>query len=105
MKTKKKTIIQTAAEIVDVEREAEYGNPVENAVADAIIAATMGVTVSASDTVRVMLAKKIRRTALNVKQDTMVDVVGYTEILDRVIEAERTGESRDIAKTLIEHLL
>lgn len=114
MKSKKKKvsppakpvrIIDKASVIVDVEREAEYGNPVVNAVAEAAIAATMGVMLSPSDVVRVMIAKKIRRTENSGKEDTRVDIIGYTEILDRTIKAERSGETQSIAKALFAHLL
>lgn len=99
------SVIAQAHTIVNDDRQDQYGDPVENAVADAIVAATMGVIISPSDVVRVMIAKKVRRTALNDNQDTRIDIVGYTEILDRTIAAEKSGETRKIAAQMLEHLL
>lgn len=104
-KKPQESVIQSADAIVNSERQAEYGDPVENAVAEAIIAATMGLIVSPSDIARTMIAVKTRRTALNDKRDTRIDLIGYTEILDRVIQAEANGETKKIAATMLEHLL
>lgn len=104
-KEPRKSAIAIAGETVDVNRQSQYGDPVVNRVADAIIASAMGVEVSASDVCRVLIAMKTRRSALNDKQDTRVDMIGHTEILDRVIAAEKSGETKRIATNLLRHLL
>jgi hypothetical protein len=99
------TAIKIAGDVVDVNRQMQYGDPVVNRVADAIIASTMGVEVSPSDICRVLIAMKMRRSAVNDKQDTRVDIIGHTEILDRTIAAEKSGETKRIARELLRHLL
>jgi hypothetical protein len=99
--TKRASVLERAIEIVNSERQAEYGDPVENRVRAALVSAGMGRSLSPRDIVLSELSTKIVRVGRGNKEDTKVDLAGYAEILDRIDRAEASGELKKIAQTLL----
>lgn len=81
------SLLDKAKEVVDLDRQSQYGDPVVNAEAQAQIASIIiGRPISALDCNAVNLAQKIVRMGRNPSEDTFVDVLGYTEIRHRLHE-------------------
>lgn len=98
---KKESVLEKAIKIVNSERQAEYGDPVENRVRAALVAAGMGRILSPRDIVLSELSTKIVRVGRGTKEDTKIDIAGYAEILDRIDNAERNGLLKEIAIKLL----
>lgn len=91
---------------VNEDRQKEYGDPIENAVREAIImSVTTEFAATPTDMVQAFLAKKMVRSGKPYRRDTQVDIAGFSEILDRVRVAELEGKTREIARKLVGHLL
>lgn len=93
------SIIDKAKTIVDNDRQSQYGDPVENAELQAQVASIIiGRPISALDCNGVNLAQKIVRMGRSNKEDTRVDVVGYTEIRDRLMKKEEQMKLKEHTK-------
>jgi hypothetical protein len=91
----KVNILDKAKATVDSSRQNEYGDPVENWVATALIATiTQRKPITPEDVVQVMCAAKGVRAGRNHKEDTNIDSAGYAEIRERVQKAFRNGRCR-----------
>lgn len=99
---KNNDILKGASHAVNSDRQGEYGDPVENAVKQAIIVCAMtGLPLSPLDCNSVNFAQKIVRMGIHSKEDTLVDVAGYTEIRARIIEAFQAGTVQDIVEEIL----
>lgn len=95
-------ILEKAERIVNSDREAEYGDPVENKVRQALIAsATVGRSISPEEIVLVDLSQKMVRAGRGHKEDTTIDLAGYAEILERVRLSLRSGRAHEILQDLV----
>jgi hypothetical protein len=95
------TVLDKAIQIVNSERQAEYGDPVENRVRASLVAAGMGRLLTPRDVVLAELSTKIVRVGRGTKEDTKIDIAGYAEILDRIDRADADGDLKMIAQTLL----
>jgi hypothetical protein len=103
---KSKSILAEADSTVNSTRQDEYGDPVENAVREAIVATvTRGKLITPSDVTGVKLAFKLVRSGRGHKRDTNVDIAGYAEINERVQSAEQYGDTKTIARRLLQGLI
>lgn len=76
------SILTEAAQIRGGERNADYGDAVESFGKIARVANEMtGLTLTAADCCKVMMAVKIVRESYNHKRDNLVDLCGYADIL------------------------
>lgn len=85
------SVLDTAKQMVDGDRQDEYGDPVENYVRQSLVLAGMGITLTPEQIVKVQMAQKYVRAGRGHKLDTTVDIAGYAEILQRVREATASG--------------
>lgn len=84
----KTTILDEAKEIVDSLRGQDYYDPVKNFRDISVMASLMtGKTFSPSDCVKVLMAVKLTRESFKHKRDSLVDLCGYTYILDKIEES------------------
>lgn len=98
-------ILLEAHAVVDQTRQDDYGDPVINAVRQAIImTAVRGKTFTPSDITATMLTVKLAR-SVKYKHDTNVDLAGYADINERVQAAEESGLTTVIARRLLAGLL
>jgi hypothetical protein len=96
------SILDEATRIVNSDRQAEYSDPVENHVREAIIATvTLGKPITPPDVVKIMHAKKLARSGRGYKRDNVVDKAGYAEIEDRVEKAFADGTVQKIVEKLL----
>lgn len=96
------SILDKAKETVDSDRQSQYGDPVRNAVRQAIVASAMeGRPFSPVECNSINFAQKVVRMGIHSKEDTMVDVAGYTEIRARLIKAQLEGEVQEIVEDLL----
>ena len=105
-KPRVESILKEADRTVNATRQDEYGDPVENAVREAIVAtASRGKLITPSDVTGVKLAFKLVRSGRGYKRDTNVDIAGYAEINQRVQEAEESGDTKIIARNILHGLI
>ena len=79
------SICKKADELVDGDRQEQYADPVKNFVLISELATRLlARPVSAADCAKVMLAVKLSREAYKHKEDNLVDLCGYAEILNRI---------------------
>ena len=84
------SILEEAQEILEGERESDYGDPVANFNRISRIASSiLDYTISPQECVVVMMAVKLSREQYKHKRDNLVDLVAYTEILNRVRELNK----------------
>lgn len=84
------SILEEAQEILEGERESDYGDPVANFNRISRIASSiLDYTISPEECVVVMMAVKLSREQYKHKRDNLVDLVAYTEILNRVRELNK----------------
>jgi len=84
------SILTEAEKLVNGDRQADYADPVQNFKLIAMIATCLtGETMTPIMCCKVMQAVKLSREAYKHKRDNLVDLVGYTWILDRLIEAQK----------------
>ena len=90
---KKESILQEADRIVNGERQTDYSDPVENFKQIASIASTiLKKELSAEDCCVVLMAVKLARESYKHKRDNLVDLAGYTEILNRIKTSKNSDE-------------
>lgn len=96
-------ILDSATRTVNSDRQAEYGDPVENRVREAIIATVVqGKAITPNDVVQVFSAQKMVRSGKGKNhEDSNVDQAGYAEIRDRVQKATDSGEVQNIVRRLL----
>ena len=83
-----RTLSDRALELVNGDRQDEYGEPLEHAEKVAATwAAALGWDVDARKFALAMTLLKIVREAHNPKQDSRTDAVGWLEIEQRIVEA------------------
>ena len=81
------TILEEAQEILEGDRESDYGDPVANFGRIARIASSiLDEDISPEQCVVVMMAVKLSREQYKHKRDNLVDLVAYTEIYNRIRE-------------------
>lgn len=81
------SILEDAEEILEGERDSDYGDPVANFNRISRIASSiLDYTISPEECVVVMMAVKLSREQYKHKRDNLVDLVAYTEIYNRVKE-------------------
>ena len=81
------SILEEAQEILEGDRESDYGDPVANFNRISGIASSiLDYTITPEECVVVMMAVKLSREHYKHKRDNLVDLVAYTEIYNRVKE-------------------
>lgn len=96
------SILDQADKAVNSTRQAEYGDPLENAVREALVAtATTGKPITPVDVVQVMHAKKMVRSGKGHHEDSNVDQAGYSEIRDRVQAAWADGTVQKLVRKIL----
>jgi hypothetical protein len=86
---KEESILQEADRILNGDRDADYGDPVENFKRISRIAsAILNKDITDEECCVVMLAVKLARENYRHKRDNLVDLAGYVEILNRIKESE-----------------
>lgn len=86
---KTKSILLKADDIVNGARQADYSDPVKN-FSDISELATFltGKELSAEDCCLVMMSVKLCRERFKHKEDNLIDLAGYTEILYRIKQSK-----------------
>lgn len=88
VKTTGNSILDEAKEIVDGLRADDYYDPVKNFRDISVMASIMTQKdISPSDCVKVLIAVKLTRESFKHKRDSLVDLCGYTYILDKIEES------------------
>lgn len=78
-------ITDKAKQMVDENRQEQYGNPVKNYTDAAMISSMLRNKVfNAQDIVTIMIVVKLIRQRNKHKEDNLIDIAGYTEILNRI---------------------
>ena len=81
------SILEEALEILEGERDSDYGDPVANFNRISRIASSiLNETITPEQCVVVMMAVKLSREQYKHKRDNLVDLVAYTEIYNRIKE-------------------
>ena len=88
---KQESVLQEAQKILHGDRDADYGDPVENFKNISKIAKFLGVEISPAGCCKVMLAVKIAREGYKSKRDNLVDFAAYADILNQIKE-DKNGE-------------
>ena len=88
---KKESVLEEAQRILNGDRDADYGDPVENFKNISKIAKFLGVEINPADCCKVMLAVKIAREGYKSKRDNLVDFAAYADILNQIKE-DKNGE-------------
>jgi hypothetical protein len=84
------SVLQEAENIVSGDRNQDYGSAIESFERTAVIATmTTGKHLTAADCCKVLMAVKLTRESYKPKRDNLVDLAGYTLILDKITEATR----------------
>jgi hypothetical protein len=84
------SILEEAQDILEGDRESDYGDPVANFNRISRIASSiLNETITPEQCVVVMMAVKLSREQYKHKRDNLVDLVAYTEILNRVRELNK----------------
>lgn len=82
-----KSILLEAESIVNGERNTQYGDAKEAfQVYVGICKSAFGLDLSSADVAKVMIAIKLGRERFKHKRDNLVDLTGYTEILNRLLD-------------------
>ena len=81
------SILLKAENIVNGERQADYSDPVQNFTDIAQMATFLTKKeLTAEDCCNVLIAVKLARERFKHKEDNLIDLAGYTEILNRIKE-------------------
>lgn len=84
-----KSILEEALEIVNGSRNVDYGDPVISFIKIGKIATLIsGEPMTPIMCCAALMAVKIERESYKHKRDNLVDLCGYTEIMNRLIESE-----------------
>jgi hypothetical protein len=87
-------ILQKAIDIVDADRQKEYGDPCENAENQAVVASIiLRRPVTALECNAINLAQKIVRMGRGDREDTLIDVAGYAEIRARLLDKAKPAST------------
>jgi hypothetical protein len=82
---KKESILSEAERIVNGERQIDYDNPVSNFKNIAALASLLiGKELTPADCCKILMVVKLIREKHRHKRDNLVDLCGYTEILNRI---------------------
>lgn len=82
-----KSVLLEANDLVHGDRQADYGHPLDDFTKTAAMwSAILGTTVTAEQVGLCMCAVKISRQANRPKRDNLVDLAGYAETVQMVIE-------------------
>lgn len=82
---KKQSILLQADKIVNGDRNEQYGDPnVAFEEYRTILKATFGIDLTSAQICKVLMAIKLGRMKYKYKEDSLVDLCGYTEILNRL---------------------
>lgn len=85
-----KSVLEEALEIVNGSRNVDYGDPVISFIKIGKIATLIsGEPMTPIMCCAALMAVKIERESYKHKRDNLVDLCGYTEILNRLIESEK----------------
>lgn len=96
------SVIREAAIKINIEGDKQYGDPVENAVREALVAsATTGKQITPADVVKVLMSKKQVRAGKGFHHDSNVDLAGYAEIHDRVLVAMQDGTVQKMVENIL----
>lgn len=89
---KKMNLLEEANKITHEDRQKAYGKPHENfkQISD-IVTAILGRYISPRDIVLIMIATKLSRESYIHKRDNLVDLAGYSWVLNEVIEHEENN--------------
>lgn len=80
-----KSILQEAEELVNGERQFDYGPPKESFGKAAVIASIIcNKEIHAEDIIKIQIALKLVRESYFPKRDNRVDIGGYVNLLDRL---------------------
>lgn len=83
----KSSILKEAFDLVNGDRQSQYGDPIKNWTETAEIASALtGIKLTAKTCVLVLIATKLARERFKHKHDTVVDIAGYLEIYNRICE-------------------
>jgi Domain of unknown function (DUF6378) len=88
--TKTETCLQEAQRLVYGDRGAAYGHPIDDytrtaGMVSAMLAAKLKEPLTAEDLCMVMCCVKLSRQVNKPKRDNMVDLAGYAECTDRIV--------------------
>lgn len=74
-----------ANKILAGDRDVDYGNPVESFEKISSIASVLtGKHLTKQDCVKVLLAVKLTRESYKHKEDNLIDIIGYSQILNNI---------------------
>lgn len=83
------SILTKAEELVNKDRQADYGSPLDHFMDVSVaVSALIGKTLTPQDCIMVMLVIKLSRENNKHKEDNLVDICGYSEILNRFYKDE-----------------
>ena len=89
----KETILEEASELVDGDRQEDYGHPIDNHTRTAKMwSALLGVEVTAEQVCLCMVALKLSRQCHKPKRDNLVDGCGYLRNVEMIEEAREHDE-------------
>ena len=92
-----KSILTEAESIVNGSRNEQYGDPVlAFKIYSEILMSVFGINLTPIEICKVQIAIKLGRQKFNHKRDNLVDTCGYTEILNRLEDAEKLKIVPDI---------
>ena len=81
------SITTEAQEIVNGERKHEYGDTVESFRSIAgLWSAYLGVPITSFDVCKLMILLKVSRSKRNNHRDSLIDIVGYIECIDKLLQ-------------------
>lgn len=84
-----KSILSEAENIVNGDRQNDYSDPIKNFENISKIASVMiGKEITPSECCKVLMAVKLARQSYKHKRDNLVDLCGYSEILNRIEDAK-----------------
>ena len=88
----KKTLLEEAEEIFSKSRESDYGSAYKNHKhIKEIYNSITGQDISEEDVVMMMYSVKLSREQNKHKRDNLVDVIGYTFVLDKINEEKNNN--------------
>jgi len=89
------SILLEAENLVNGERQAQYADPRINfKYISEIVTAMLGKELTPKECCVVMIAVKLARNRFKYKRDNLVDLAGYTEILNRLCEEEECNKTK-----------
>jgi len=87
-------ILQTADNLVNGDRQEDYGHPIEDFSRTAKLwSAVKGVEFTAEDVAMFMICVKISRQVNKPKEDNLVDLAGYAQTLQMVLDKRKENNT------------